>query len=84
MVIYAASGVGPIVIGALTAALAMILAGCLNIRQAVRAFDRRIYLMIGASLAAAAALEATGGAAVHRRRRGGRGRRLSRPGSRSR
>ena len=42
----------------------MILAGCLNIRQAVRAFDRRIYLMIGAALAAAAALEATGGAAV--------------------
>ena len=46
--LYAASGIGPIVIGALAAALAMILAGCLNIRQAVRAFDRRIYLMIGA------------------------------------
>jgi di/tricarboxylate transporter len=64
LVIYAASGIGPIVIGALTAALAMILAGCLNIRQAVRAFDRRIYLMIGAALAAATALQATGGAAL--------------------
>ena len=64
LVLYAASGIGPVVIGALAAALAMILAGCLNIRQAVRAFDRRIYLMIGAALAAAAALEATGGAAV--------------------
>jgi di/tricarboxylate transporter len=64
MVLYAASGVGPVVIGAVTAALAMIVAGCLNIRQAMRAFDHRIYLMIGASLAAAAALEATGGAAA--------------------
>lgn len=62
MVLYAASGLGPVVIGAVTAALAMIVAGCLNIRQAMRAFDHRIYLMIGASLAAAAALEATGGA----------------------
>ncbi len=64
MVVYAASGIGPVVIGALTAALAMILAGCLNIRQAMRAFDQRIFLMIGAALAAAAALEATGGAAA--------------------
>ncbi|HMN86937.1 MAG TPA: SLC13 family permease [Bauldia sp.] len=62
MVAYAASGIGPVVIGALTAALAMVLAGCLNMRQAIRAFDYRIFLMIGASLAAAAALEATGGA----------------------
>lgn len=62
VVIYAASGIGPIVLGALSGALAMVFAGCLNVRQAARAFDRRIYLMIGSSLAAAAALEATGGA----------------------
>lgn len=62
VVIYAASGIGPIVLGALSGAVAMILAGCFNLRQAARAFDRRIYLMIGSSLAAAAALEATGGA----------------------
>jgi di/tricarboxylate transporter len=64
MVLYAASGVGPVVIGAVTAALAMILASCLNVRQAIRAFDHRIYLMIGAALAAAAALQATGGASA--------------------
>ena len=62
MVLYAASGVGPVVIGAVAAAFAMIVAGCLNVRQAMRAFDHRIYLMIGAALAAAAALESTGGA----------------------
>ncbi|HET7716519.1 MAG TPA: SLC13 family permease [Bauldia sp.] len=62
MVVYAASGIGPVVIGAVTAALAMIFSGCLNIRQAMRAFDHRIYLMIGVALAAAAALERTGGA----------------------
>jgi di/tricarboxylate transporter len=61
MVAYAASGIGPIVIGALTAAIAMIIAGCLNLPQAVRAFDRRIYLMVAAALAAATALQATGG-----------------------
>jgi di/tricarboxylate transporter len=62
VVAYSASGIGPIVLGALAGALAMVLSGCLNIRQAARAFDRRIYLLIGSSLAAAAALEATGGA----------------------
>ena len=62
MVLYAASGIGPIVIGALGAAFAMVAAGCLNIRQGLRAFDHRIFLMVGASLAAAAALESTGGA----------------------
>ncbi len=62
LVAYAASGIGPIVVGALTAALAMILTGCLNLRQAALAFDRRIYLMVGATLAAGAALQATGGA----------------------
>ena len=41
----------------------MVLAGCLNTRQAARAIDRRIFLMIGAALAMATALEATGGAA---------------------
>ena len=58
----AASGLLPISIAALGGALAMIPTGCLNIRQAARAFDRRIYLMVGASLALAAPLEATGAA----------------------
>ena len=41
----------------------MVASGCLNVRQAARAIDRRIYLLIGASLAMGAALERTGGAA---------------------
>ncbi len=58
----AATGVVPIVIAALVGAAAMVPAGCLNVRQASRAFDRRIYLLIGAAIAMAYALEYTGGA----------------------
>ena len=36
--------------------------GCLNIRQATRAVDRRIFLVIGTSLALGLALQETGGA----------------------
>ncbi len=61
-VLAAATGLIPIAIAALAGAFAMIPAGCLNLRQASRAFDRKIYLMIGASLAMAEALSATGGA----------------------
>jgi di/tricarboxylate transporter len=61
-VAVSASGILPITIAAITGALAMVPAGCLNVRQAARAFDRRIYLLIGSSLAMAAPLEATGGA----------------------
>lgn len=57
-----ASGLAPIAITALSGAAAMIALGCLNIRQAARAIDRRIYLLIGASLAMGAALQKTGGA----------------------
>jgi di/tricarboxylate transporter len=63
-VAVSASGLVPIVIAALAGAAAMIPAGCLNIRQASRAFDRRIYLLIAAAIAMAVSLEATGGAAV--------------------
>ena len=62
-VILAASlGLVPIVAAALIGAYAVIASGCLSIRQAGRSFDRQIYMMVGASLAAAAALERTGGA----------------------
>ena len=61
-VLSAATGLMPIVIAALAGAFAMVPAGCLNLRQATRAFDRKIYLLIGASLAMAASLAATGGA----------------------
>ncbi len=62
-VVAAASGYVPIVIAALFGALMMVVFGCLNIRQAARAFDRRIYLLVGAALAMGTALEYTGGAA---------------------
>jgi len=52
----------PIEIAALGGALAMIATGCLNIRQAVRALDMRIFLLIGAAFAMGLALENTGGA----------------------
>lgn len=62
VVAVSATGTLPISIAAITGALAMVPAGCLNVRQAARAFDRRIYLLIGSSLAMAAPLEVTGGA----------------------
>jgi len=61
-VLAIATGLVPIVIAALAGAFAMLPARCLNLRQAARAFDRKIYLLIGASLAMATSLEATGGA----------------------
>jgi len=39
-----------------------VLTGCLNIRQAARAVDRRIVLIIASAMALGTALEATGGA----------------------
>ena len=58
----AASGMVPIAIAALTGAVAMILTGCLDIRQAARAFDQRIYLLVGAAFAMAVPLQVSGGA----------------------
>lgn len=62
MVAASASGLVPIVAASITATLAMIVAGCLNVRQALRAVDSRIFMLIGASIASASALEVTGGA----------------------
>jgi di/tricarboxylate transporter len=62
-VVAAATGLLPIAVAAPVGALVMLGFGCLNVRQAARAFDRRIYLLIGASLAMGLALEETGGAA---------------------
>lgn len=63
VVTLAALGVVPIVISSVVGALAMIATGCLNIGQAARAIDRRIVLLIAASIAMAHALDRTGGAA---------------------
>jgi len=59
----AALSILPIEIAALGGALGMIATGCLNIRQAVRALDMRIFLLIGAAFAMGLSLEQTGGAA---------------------
>lgn len=63
VVASAALGLLPIVVASLAGAFAMIATGCINIRQSARAFDRQIFMLVGASLAAATALESTGGAA---------------------
>ncbi len=60
----AAFGFVPIVISAFIGALTMILMGALNIRQAARAIDRKIVLLIAAALAMSTALEAVGGASL--------------------
>lgn len=58
----AATGLLPIAISALCGAAAMVATGCLNIRQAARAIDRRVFLLIGAAIAMGLAMELTGGA----------------------
>ena len=58
----AAMGLLTIPVAAFTGAVAMIATGCLNIRQATRAIDRKIFLLVGSMLALGAALQATGGA----------------------
>ncbi|MEL7029099.1 MAG: SLC13 family permease, partial [Pseudomonadota bacterium] len=62
VVVLAATGAVPIVIAALAGAAAMVATGVLNIRQASRAVDRNIVLLIGAALGMGAAMEMTGGA----------------------
>ncbi len=61
-IVLAATGLLPISIAAMIGALAMIVTGCLTIRQASRALDRRIYLLIGTAFAMAEPLRITGGA----------------------
>lgn len=62
VVFFAASGLLPIVHASFAGAVAMIATGCLNSRQAARAVDLRIYLLIGSALALGTALQVTGGA----------------------
>ncbi len=62
VVALAALGIVPIVIAAILGATAMVGLGALNIRQAARAMDRRIILLVGAALALGAAMQETGAA----------------------
>jgi di/tricarboxylate transporter len=63
VVVMAATGLLPVVSAALIGCVAMIATGVLTFEQAVRALDRRIVLLVAASLALGVALEKTGGAA---------------------
>jgi di/tricarboxylate transporter len=60
LVIAAATGLLPILHASVLAAVLMIVFGCLNVRQAGRALDLRIFMLIGAALAMGMALELTG------------------------
>jgi len=62
VIVLAALEIVPIVVAALLGAAAMIYSGVLNIRQAGRAIDRNLLLMVAASLALGATLQATGAA----------------------
>lgn len=59
----AAAGLINITTAAVAAATALVLTGCMNMRQAGRAIDRSIYLLVGTSLALGTAMTTTGGAA---------------------
>ena len=63
VVAVAATGLLPIVVAAVAGAAGMIAFGGLNLRQAARAIDRKVVMVVAAAIALGAALEATGGAA---------------------
>jgi di/tricarboxylate transporter len=60
----AALGLLPIPVASIAGAMAMVASGCLNMRQALRAVDRKIYLLVGAALALGTTLQVTKGAAA--------------------
>lgn len=57
----ASTGVLPIVTAAMIGAVLMIASGVLNVRQAARAIDRTIVMLIATALALGTAMQATGG-----------------------
>ena len=62
VVLSASTGFLPIAAAAILGAFLAVASGCLSMGQAARSFDARIFMMVGASLAAALAMERTGGA----------------------
>lgn len=62
VVLLAATNMLPIVHASILGAVAMIATGCLNARQAARAVDMRVYLLVGSAFALGTALQATGAA----------------------
>lgn len=65
MVVAAGTGLADILTCALAAAFLMILSGCLQLRDAYRAMDGRVLLIIIAMIAMSAALEKTGASAFY-------------------
>jgi len=63
-VVSAAAGILPIAVAAFAGVALMVTTHVLTLRQAVKAVDRRIFLLVGASLALGQALTHTGGAAL--------------------
>lgn len=61
-ILLIATGLMPPESASTLGAFLMLAFGCLNVRQAARAIDRRIILMVGASIAMASSLSLTGGA----------------------
>lgn len=62
MIAAVVSGMAPIALAAMLGAVAMIFSQCLTVAQAARAFDRKIFLLVGTAFALAAAMQETGGA----------------------
>jgi len=67
MVVAASTGLADILVCALAAAFLMILTGCLQLRDAYRAMDGRVLLIIIAMIAMSAALEKTGASQLYAR-----------------
>jgi len=67
MVVAASTGMADILVCALAAAFLMILTGCLQLRDAYRAINSRVLLIIIATIALSAALEKTGASAFYAR-----------------
>jgi di/tricarboxylate transporter len=61
VIVVATTGTFPIVTAALIGAVLMIATGVLNVRQAARAIDRTIVMLIATALALGTALQMTGG-----------------------
>ena len=67
MIVAASTGLADILICALAAAFLMVLTGCLQLRDAYRAMDGRVLLIIIAMIALSAALEKTGASELYAR-----------------
>ena len=63
-ILLASTGVLPITIAALLGVLVMLAGRCINIRQAGRAVDGKVVLVIAAAIAMGETMQATGGAEV--------------------